>query len=243
MFKHFINTGIRCALPNKFITSQKLLYEPNSELYLTLCEFNPKNFNLNLFDELSIQLPKQFLEYSNIRQREFLAGRYAAKLALSAIYENNWIDQVKIGRRREPIFPDDLLGTLTHSKTIAICAVTPSKTIGFIGVDIEPIMQGDDLLGIAEKVFSSRELDLLLSKGINKEVAATLIFSAKESVFKAISKKISQDFFFNQFELYQVHVYGNSITMKMDITNTHLNSHIIVSAKLYKKHVLTLVAQ
>ncbi len=243
MLNHFVNSYIRCALPNQFIKTHKLLYAPCSNLYLAYCEFNQQHFDLKLFDELSILLPTQLQAYSTVRQSEFLAGRYVAKLALAAMPEKLCLEQVTIGRRKEPIFPNDLTGTLTHSQTIAVCAVTSSKTLRLVGIDIEPIMTKTDLLGIEGKVYSARELQLLTANGISQEIAATLIFSAKESVFKALSKQIHHGIDFHRFELSEIIYLGHSISMKFDVREVDFEAQIMVSAKTHKKHVLTLVAQ
>ncbi|MEG1398540.1 MAG: 4'-phosphopantetheinyl transferase superfamily protein [Acinetobacter sp.] len=243
VLNRFVNSYIRCALPNRFIKMHKLLYEPCFDLYLAYCEFNQQYFDMNLFDELSILLPTQLQSYSTVRQSEFLAGRYAAKLALAAMPEKLCLEQVIIGGRKEPIFPKDLIGTLTHSDTMAMCAVTSSKALCFVGIDIEPIMTKMDFSGIEGKVYSARELQLLTAKGINKEIAATLIFSAKESIFKAFSKQIHHGIDFHRFELSELIYLGHSLSMKFDVREVNFEAQIMVSAKIHKKHVLTLVAQ
>lgn len=243
MLNRFENSYMRRPLPNRFIKMHKLLYEPDSDLYLACCEFNQQYFDMNLFDELSIVLPTQLQSYPTVRQSEFLAGRYAAKLALAAMPEKLCLEQVIIGERKEPIFPKDLIGTLTHSDTIAMCAATPSKALCFVGIDIEPIMTKTDFSGIEGKVYSARELELLTGKGINKEIAATLIFSAKESIFKAFSKLIHHGIDFQSFELSELLYLADSLSMKFDVREVNFEAQIMVSAKIHKKHVLTLVAQ
>lgn len=243
VLNRFVNSYIRCALPNQFIKNHKLLYAPCSNLYLAYCEFNQQHFDLKLFDELSILLPSQLQSYSIVRQSEFLAGRYAAKLALAAMPEKLCLEQVTIGGRKEPIFPNDLTGALTHSQTIAVCAVTSSKTLRLVGIDVEPIMTKTDISGIEGKVYSARELQLLTANGISQEIAATLIFSAKESVFKALSKQIHHGIDFHRFELSEIIYLGHSLSMKFDVREVNFEAQIMVSAKIHKKHILTLVAQ
>ena len=243
MLNRFVNCYIRLPLPNRFIETQKLLYEPCADLYLAYCKFNRQYFDVNLFDELSIVLPNQLLSYPSIRQSEFLAGRYTAKVALSAMHQRVCLEQVNIGKHKEPIFPQNVIGTLTHSNSIAMCAVTPSRLVSFVGIDIEPIMTKTDLSGIEGKVYSSRELHLLTAKGISKEIAATLIFSAKESVFKAFSKQIHHGIDFHRFELSGFSYLRHSLTMKFDVREVNFEAQIMVSAKIHKQHVLTLVAQ
>lgn len=243
MLNCFVNSYIRRELPNRFIKMHKLLYEPCSNLFLVYCEFNQQYFDMKLFEELSIMLPTQLQSYPTVRQSEFLAGRYAAKVALAAISEKLYLEQVAIGERKEPIFPKGLIGTLTHSDTIVMCAVTSSKNLRFVGIDIEPIMTKTDFSGIGGKVYFSRELQLLTAKGISKEIAATLIFSAKESIFKAFSNQIHHGIDFHRFELSELIYLGYSLTMKFDVREVNFEAQIIVSAKICKKHVLTLVVQ
>ena len=100
MLNRLVNSFYRAPLPSRFIATHKLLYEPCSNLYLVCCEFNQNYFDVNLFKKHSITLPNCFRNYPVKRQSEYLAGRYAAKLALSVIDGGIWSEQVKIGNRK-----------------------------------------------------------------------------------------------------------------------------------------------
>ncbi|WP_343594990.1 4'-phosphopantetheinyl transferase superfamily protein [Acinetobacter sp.] len=230
-------------LPNRFIKSHKILFDPYTELYLALCEFDYQSFDESLFDELAIDRPVNLISSLFVRQSEFLAGRYAAKLALTAIDRKLCFDQVVVGLRKQPIFPDNLIGTLSHSHIMAICAVTTSKEVHYLGVDIEPTMTRAVSFAVERKVFTCNELNSLMVHGINREVAATLIFSAKESIFKAFSKQIKHGINFENIKLSTSINRNHVISMTFEVQELKLNKKVTVTARIIKDHILTLVAQ
>jgi len=86
---------------------------------------------------------------------------------------------------REPQWPADVVGSITHSGAYCAAAVARGYHCAGIGIDVEATGRvGDEL---APAVCSRSELAALdkCGSGGRRELL-TLIFSAKESVFKAI---------------------------------------------------------
>jgi len=117
------------------------------------------------------------------REAEFRAGRACAREALSKIGINEW--PLIPASTREPQWPDGVVGSITHSGAYCAAAVARGNHCDGIGIDIEATGRvGEEL---AQTVCSRDELAALdkCEPGRRRELL-TLIFSAKESVFKAI---------------------------------------------------------
>jgi len=117
------------------------------------------------------------------REAEFRAGRACAREALSRIGIDRW--PLIPAATREPQWPADVVGSITHSGSYCAAAVAHASHCAGIGIDVEATGRvGDEL---APAVCTSSELAALAKcrSGGRRELL-TLIFSAKESVFKAV---------------------------------------------------------
>jgi 4'-phosphopantetheinyl transferase EntD len=116
------------------------------------------------------------------RRREYAAGRACARRALARL----GVPPAPLlsGADRAPIWPDGIVGAITHSDGYCAAAVAPSSALRSIGIDAEvnnPLPDGVDrhVLTEAELAWTA---EIGAADGINWP---TLIFSAKESVYKA----------------------------------------------------------
>ena len=112
------------------------------------------------------------------RRREFVTGRACARQAL----ERLGLDPVPIGsgQRGEPLWPDGVVGSITHCRSYRACAVAPAERIASVGIDAEPHEPLPD--GVLEQVASERERGALGANGVHMD---RLLFSAKEAIYKA----------------------------------------------------------
>ena len=117
------------------------------------------------------------------REAEFRAGRTCAREALSKIGIDGW--PLLPAATREPQWPADVVGSITHAGEYCAAAVARGHHCARIGIDVEATGRvGDEL---APAVCSRSELSALdKSEPCGRAELLTLIFSAKESVFKAI---------------------------------------------------------
>ena len=120
------------------------------------------------------------------RRYEFSAGRLCAKKALKQLGIDNCI--LTQGGNGEPIWPKQITGTISHSKKWAAAAVSTTKDIMAIGFDIETVSRISS--GILERIITDTEKEQLEKKDKQKaQEYAALIFSAKETIYKALSSK------------------------------------------------------
>jgi 4'-phosphopantetheinyl transferase EntD len=116
---------------------------------------------------------------SDKRRDEFAAGRACARQALSSL----GVAPVAIlrGVHREPIWPAGVVGSITHCAGYCAAAVARAADITALGIDAEPAAP------LPDRVLDRIGLDSERS-WVESQVGDAwdrLLFSAKESVFKA----------------------------------------------------------
>ena len=121
----------------------------------------------------------------------FASGRHAAHVALREL----GFPRLAVPRRgRMPVWPEGLVGSITHSRSLAVAVVGRRCHHIGIGVDIEP--QDRVTSRVGERVLTAGERNEL------REAAwRTGLFSAKESVFKAVNPIVGEYLAFRDVEI------------------------------------------
>lgn len=117
------------------------------------------------------------------RRREFATARWCAHRALAELGQP--AVPVLRGQHREPLWPDGIVGSVTHCAGYRAAAVAPASDVTAVGIDAEP---NDELPPqVLEMVTVEEEREMLgrLSKPGSDVAWGRLLFSAKEAVFKA----------------------------------------------------------
>lgn len=141
------------------------------------------------------------------RKAEHLAGRLAAFYALQA----HGIEHVAgTGDRRQPLWPDGWYGSISHcgNRALATVAKTP------VGVDIEKIIAAGHCEEIAPGIIGAAERKVLEACGLDFPLGLTLAFSAKESLYKALSFRLSHIPEFSAAEV--IHCGSDSLTLRLN---------------------------
>jgi 4'-phosphopantetheinyl transferase EntD len=117
------------------------------------------------------------------RRWEFTVGRLCARRALARL--GNPPVPILAGSRGAPCWPPSFVGSITHCPGYRAAAVAPITLLSALGVDAEPNVPLPE--GVLASVASPHEasaIDSLLWRmpGIRWD---TLLFSAKEAVYKA----------------------------------------------------------
>jgi 4'-phosphopantetheinyl transferase EntD len=114
------------------------------------------------------------------RRRDFRAGRACARLALAALGVHDVA--IPSGPRREPLWPAGIVGSITHCPGYVAAAVALSEHLPALGIDAEQWgAAGSDLESF---ICTPAELDRYRDSG--HPCWRTVVFSAKESLFKAL---------------------------------------------------------
>jgi 4'-phosphopantetheinyl transferase EntD len=117
------------------------------------------------------------------RRREFVTARRCAREALGKLgYPAGPIGQ---GPKREPRWPAGVAGAITHCTGYRAAAVAPLSVLASVGIDAEPNGPLPD--GVEEAVAEPGEREMLAAlQGAHPATHwGRLLFSAKESVYKA----------------------------------------------------------
>ncbi|PPT20574.1 hypothetical protein XarCFBP6771_11250 [Xanthomonas arboricola] len=135
------------------------------------------------FAAFADRLPADMRQVSPKRITEYLAGRYCAERALAAAGAEAgcWLPR---GSDRLPIWPPGWTGSISHADGIAAAAVVARAPGTALGLDVEHWINADQAGQICRLIASQAELELLVA--LPPERALTLLFSAKEALFKAL---------------------------------------------------------
>lgn len=110
------------------------------------------------------------------RRLAYSSGRRAARRALAALDIHNY---ALVAKGRRPVWPEGVVGSITHSTDLAVAVVGRASRWAALGTDVE--RQGRVSARIAGRVLNAAERKALPDTGWR-----TALFSAKESVYKAV---------------------------------------------------------
>lgn len=154
---------------------------------------------VTLPDDLAAAVPK--------RRSEFLAGRLVAAYALRQAGMPETVGRA--GRR--PLWPAGVAGSITHSKDRAIAVV--SKVHSGLGLDCEALVSDDRAMQLAAVIFSEAEARLR-PDALPFGTFFTLVFSAKEAVYKALSHRLPDIPAFHDAALTRLHPKEMTVTLR-----------------------------
>ena len=147
-----------------------------------------------------VALPSSLNRASPKRRAEFLAGRLCAQRALLRLQGR--VSVPSIGPDRAPLWPNGAVGSITHSDNWAAALVAKQAQFFGVGIDMERYLSNEDGQKLAGALLTANERERL--NGLTVEQFAlmvTVIFSLKESLFKALYPLVGKHFYFEDAEL------------------------------------------
>ncbi len=148
---------------------------------------------------VEIQLPPRLRNAAPGRQAEYKSGRLCARKAIEILGAAAM--EIPSGEDGNPLWPPGFIGSITHSGRHAFAAVTwKSKALG-LGLDVEQIMSPSAALEVAPLVATSSEYQSLLKRSVDAELLTSIIFSAKEAIFKCMYPLLKFRFDFTDVEM------------------------------------------
>lgn len=136
------------------------------------------------------------------RKTEFILGRNCAKEALKKAGYNEKI-QIVNHETGYPIPPEDFLLSISHTKDIGVSITGKSKHYNAIGIDVEN--ENKKISNEAFKLITNDNEKILTGNlndvGIIKELLKLIIFSGKESAYKAYSSYYGKTFTITEIEI------------------------------------------
>jgi enterobactin synthetase component D len=135
---------------------------------------------------LGLKIPPQLARAVPTRRLEFLAGRLCAQRALQLAGFTGTAD-VAIDEQRAPVWPTGYVGSIAHGSGTAWAVVASRLQYRALGIDLEKVVTAATALELSASVLRPEERVLARTAGLGYEQFLSLIFSAKESLFKCLN--------------------------------------------------------
>lgn len=151
-------------------------------------------------DPSSLPLPERGLIERAVqhRQQEFAAGRILARGLLG--HAGAQIDALLRDADRVPTWPQAIIGSITHCRSLCAVAVAPRAISAGVGIDVEPARPiSEELHAMILREAEHSRIDAL--PPALRPLGAILVFSIKEAVYKAIYPERRHFLDFQQVEI------------------------------------------
>lgn len=158
-------------------------------------EFNLSSYHDDMYRWYGLSVPLLPPTWTIRRRAEFLYGRLCA---YHAIRQHHPTFKGTIGRGRDgiPIWPDGFTGSISHTTNCAGAVVCKGDAYHSLGFDVESIL--DDVVAreISPMVLSVQDWAAFDSTCLSLREYVSFVFSAKESLFKALYPTVRRFFEF-----------------------------------------------
>jgi enterobactin synthetase component D len=180
------------------------------------------------------------------RQVEFLAGRVCAQQAIAALTGDKPV-AIPAQPDRAPTWPAGIVGSITHTASYAAALVAADTHYRGIGIDCEVILSPENLT-LQRHICVTHELETLqaVHRDCPPEWLLTLVFSAKESLFKCLYRHVQKIFGFDAARLVTLDRARQTFIMQLEKDLTpHLrtgsqwsghfqcHNHLLMTVMLY----------
>lgn len=154
-----------------------------------------------------ISLPDDLLGAVPKRWSEFLAGRLCAAEALLSLGKTG-----RVGRMgRAPLWPDGAVGSISHTNRRAMAVVSTSHAA--LGLDCETRLTEAEAHEIENVIFGPDDA-ANRPEDMTPGDFATLVFSAKEAVYKAIASELTDIPDFREAAFHWIRPKGTAILFR-----------------------------
>ena len=159
------------------------------------CRFSEQSLVDASFQEAGIPLHPSLRNAVAKRKAEYLAGRWCARSALTRL----GVDGLPgLNSDRSPAWPDGTIGSITHSHGVAEVLVADASLWLTVGLDTESWVSPERAARLERELLTEEELATLAGMSpLQRANRLTLIFSAKESLFKALYPLTGKRFYFH----------------------------------------------
>ncbi|CDL79645.1 4'-phosphopantetheinyl transferase family protein [Xenorhabdus cabanillasii] len=202
------------AINEPFFTDiQRGQLSDHPEIQVMLTYFAPNFYQDNLFDKYGVTYPTRLHNAVTKRRAEYLAARYCTRRILKAMGYPEF--QVETAKDRSPVWPEKIYGSISHSTNCAIVFAASGDKYQLIGIDIEKEIKQDTIDSVSASIINEAEAELLSKCPLSFIQAFTLVFSIKESLFKALYPHVKRFFDFHAAEIMEIDCIHRTITIKL----------------------------
>jgi enterobactin synthetase component D len=154
--------------------------------------------------QIDVEVP-EILARARVRTRvkDLLVGRACAQLALQQAGASS--NQVGASPSRAPIWPDGWTGSLSHAAGIAWAVAARRSDFASLGIDLEHLLTAEAVESVCSVALTpgERRFEAWNDAG-DVTLRTTLLFSAKESIFKCLNPLVKEFIEFTEMELVSV---------------------------------------
>ncbi|MBB3101707.1 4'-phosphopantetheinyl transferase family protein [Azomonas macrocytogenes] len=169
---------------------------PLPGIWLSSTDFEPTQLDLRDFERLGIAVPRGVPK----RQAEYLAGRCCARESLLQLTGQPTIPGKTADRA--PCWPPGVVGSITHTHGWAAAMTAWASDWQALGLDAEILMSTARADHLAREILTPGEYAHYRNQPESQRgFLATLTFSLKESLFKALYPLVGKHFYFQDAEL------------------------------------------
>lgn len=200
---------------------------------LHIITFDPATFTEH--DLLWLPHHAHFAHAGRKRKSEHLAGRIAAVHALRE-YGHQTVPAIAAGG--EPLWPAGLYGSISHNGQTAVAVVSSCR----VGVDIETVFTRQLSEALTESIVNAEECALLQQNPLPFALGLSLVFSAKESLFKAFSSVALPFPGFHSAQLIALNAHSLTLRINKQFSRQHAGICVDVAWIADADQVTTLVS-
>lgn len=241
MKKSIQNLDVFSGVLSNFIKFKNVcLLDDSKNLIIIHCEFDINFYSDCLAIELlGTELFTKIYKAVKKRKAEFLAGRVLSSFILREMGYSNF--KVDLSADGIPHWPLDIKGSISHSNNSVICAV--SSIVKCIGVDIEHVQPAVPI-DLMETVLNAGEYEFMASTGLDPSHIFFFVFSAKESLFKALYPEVNYYFDFNVARIIWLDLKTKrfKIALTLDLNDIHhKNRNYVGKFSITESYVITAI--
>ena len=179
-----------------------------------------QTFDESWFQREGICVPEALLKAVPKRRAEFLAGRYCADQSLR-LFGAHGGAPLAANPDRSPVWPAGFVGSITHTGTYAAAVVARASSCRGIGIDTENIVEGNTADRLKGLIMTPEELESLqrVESALSFAQIFTLVFSAKESLYKCLRPIVGTFFGFHSASCVELRCHSEvqgTLTLSLD---------------------------
>ncbi|MBP9680342.1 MAG: 4'-phosphopantetheinyl transferase superfamily protein [Bacteriovorax sp.] len=144
------------------------------------------------------------------RRKEFLLGRYCAYKAYEKLLGQELISLISQSDR-SPKWPYGVVGSISHNHNLVCCGISTSEKLIGLGVDIEQLGRTKPEMG---RYIRTKE-DLDEHEYFDEISLLTFIFSAKESLYKALYPEVKKFFGFEYASVTEINFANKTFKIQL----------------------------
>lgn len=154
---------------------------------------------------------------------------------------------IHIGKHRNPLWPSHMVGSISHCKSHAVAITALKSSVRGVGIDIQDEIDMHTYVQIKDQIIFKNEWNIIsqINQGLTQLEVFTIIFSAKESFFKAVFEEVGRYFDFSSVSILRIDQMAKKILIRVnEILSENISAGIEVQAEyriIPEKIIITLV--